>query len=276
MKNLFILGGHPKDYNEEFVYLLGGCNYGDMKQGKLGCGYCFLSEESKDGKHGRYFTTKEIVDRFENEDLNVIRYSGGEPTLAIEHWQDVLQEIENRGLKAFVQVDSNITTMPFLKDFLGEKKLDDTLERIGSYKNTGVLACFKGITPENFNVNTGVDPKFFDSQFDMAEKLVDSGIKTYFHMINVYPEEKVPQFLEKIERIFGRNGVLNTHLLGIMAYWPEEVTTPERLKKKREALERRGFKIYANDLHIEDAIDSFLVDNYGKHYKETYRPGLKI
>jgi sulfatase maturation enzyme AslB (radical SAM superfamily) len=135
------LGGDPRKYSKVFTIQLSGCDFD--------CNYCYVPKQINiaNPELGKYFSAKEMVSFFlsakakSKEPMNVIRISGGNPTIVPEIIVDVYNEIKKQNLDVYLWVDSNLSTSKYLEG------LKNNLKNILNQKNVGVVGCFKGCSP---------------------------------------------------------------------------------------------------------------------------------
>lgn len=263
-------------YCEPFIYQLKGCN--------IHCPYCFVDDFNKNGKFdngARFFSIPEIVDEFGKErekrvkeglnHIYRIRASGGEPTLVPEQWLSMLQEIEKRNLgdKIHFQSDTNLTTGYFLDELEEKGEIEKNIfEKIGQYRNFGLLCSFKGTDVENFVKNTRANPQYFYSLPHSFEKFVKAGIDAYPFLYNPNPKT-LENFLEELARTFGENVYLKTWVLPLKMYEPIRA----RLGEKASAYESEW---KSNFLKSEEKMRELLQKKFGIEYKKQLRVGIQL
>jgi hypothetical protein len=139
--------------------------------------------------------------------------------------------------------------------------------KLGDYKNLGILACYKGINPENYTHNTGAIPEGYEKQFKARKLLEDLELVTYDNTINPHPVSDIPRFLDDMKARFGPDAAKNVHNYEVKVYKPTE--------DNMAASEAKGapFTIYPKE-EIEQAFDDYLRENDGVGYKEVLRPTL--
>lgn len=260
-----------KPYTEVFIYQLKGCN--------LQCQYCFVDDSNKDGKinnGARYFSIVEIVDEFEDENerrqsegrlpLRRIRASGGEPTLIVEQWIQLLEELEKRKLtnKIHLQSDTNLTTGHFINELMEKGELDKNIfYKIAEYKNFGLLCSFKGTDRINFQENTGIHPRFFDEQIYSFKKLTKSGINAYPFFYNPNPDS-LEIFLNKLANEVSEEIYLKSWIFPLKVYEPVR----ERLGGKSLLYEREWKENFEK---AEEKMREILQKKFGLEYKKSLR-----
>ncbi|MBU4456164.1 MAG: 4Fe-4S cluster-binding domain-containing protein [Nanoarchaeota archaeon] len=269
--------GQQEDFNEVFIYQLKGCN--------VNCNFCFVDRFNNNGaeSHGaKFFSVEELVDSFaekkkkkkkEGIKLNVLRPSGGEPSLVPEQWLAILQELDKRGLSSevYLQSDTNLTTGHMLEQLMDKGELDKCiLNKIAEYDNFGLLSCFKGTDPERFTENTQCNPKFFEEQFYSYNLFANAGIAIYPHIVN--PNSKsLEMFADMFAADHGEEAYKLLHLFSIGPYGPV-----------KSRLERRG-EMYAlakiqewreNYAAGEEVLENLLQNKFGIAYKDAHRPDI--
>lgn len=233
------LGGDPRDYNKVFTIQLAGCDYD--------CNYCYVPKELNVANPalGGYFSAKEIVDHFlaakerSAEPMNVIRVSGGNPTIAPEIIVDIYNEIVLRKLNVYIWVDSNLSTFKYLE------KLGGKIKEVLKQKNVGIVGCFKGIDEEDFSLITGVIPENYAAQFETARWFMGCSADFYVYLpalaYGKNIETKMRRFIERLRQI-NKNLPLRVEVLEILDY-PWAKLNFERSEKLGRGLPKTDQKI---------------------------------
>ena len=233
------LGGDPREYSKVFTIQLSGCDFD--------CNYCYVPKQINiaNPELGKYFSAKEIVSHFlsakENskEPMNVIRISGGNPTIIPEIIVDVYNEIKKQNLDVYLWIDSNLSTPKYLE------KSKEKLKNILNQKNVGVVGCFKGVCKEDFSLLTGAESEYYQKQFETAKWFLERGTDFYVYLpALVYKnniEEKLTIFVERLREI-DKNLLLRVEVLEIIDY-PGAKLNFERAKKLGRPLPETDQKI---------------------------------
>jgi len=220
----------PRNYNKIFVVQLSGCTYA--------CNFCYVPPEINlaNPSFGKFFSPKEIVDYFlsakskSKESMNVIRISGGEPTLTPEIIIDVYNEIEKRDLDIYLWVDTNLSMTNYLE------KLESDLKSVMKRKNVGVVGCFKGVCKEDFYMLTGAEQKFYENQFEAAKIFLNWKTDFYVYLpALVYAddtEKKIKGFIERLREL-NKNLPLRVEMLIIKNYPGAVINIQEKTKQGR-------------------------------------------
>ncbi len=268
------MGGKPEDWNEVYIYQLKGCN--------VACPFCFVDRCNNDGKDrdgAKYFTTKGIVDAFTHtrEDklrqgvsINVLRASGGEPSLVPEQWLWTLQELKSRGLsdKVYFQSDTNLTTGTALRQWMDQGKLSrNILDDVAEYGNFGLLSCFKGTDPATFAQNSGCDASAFDEQFESYRLFIRAGVKTYPHVVNPNPDT-LESFMDRLAKEHGDQMYGMVHIFSIGMYGPVK----DRIQKRGTDADKAAAQWRDNYAKGVEVMDRLCQKHLGVGYKRTSRP----
>ena len=211
----FRLGGDTRNYSKVFTIQISGCDFD--------CNYCYVPKQINvaNPELGRYFSAKEIIDYFlsakekSKEPMNVVRISGGNPTIIPEIIVDIYNEIKNQGLDVYLWIDSNLSTPKYLEN------LEGNLKNILNQKNVGVVGCFKGTCKEDFSILTGAEPKYYQRQFETAKWFLEHRADFYVYLpALIYEgniEEKLTMFIERLREL-NKNLPLRVEILEIIDY----------------------------------------------------------
>jgi uncharacterized Fe-S cluster-containing radical SAM superfamily protein len=171
------------------------------------CWYCFVDSNSLRGnlKHASFLTCDEMLDLYLNQDNppKVLDLTGGQPDLTPEWVFWMMEAIIKRGLenKIFLWSDDNLSN-----DYLRTYLTEDQIHFMAIYKLYSRVCCFKGIDERTFSLNTNADPKLFENQFLLSERLLNLGFDLYFYLTLVSPtitdyKSVIPRFLDRIQKV---------------------------------------------------------------------------
>ena len=206
--------GDPRNYNKVFVAQVSGCTYS--------CNFCYVPPEVNvaNPRLGKFFSPQEIVDCFlstrkkSKEPMNVIRITGGEPTIVPEIIIDIYDEMEKRGLNesTYLWIDTNLSTTKYIE------KLENDLKNIMQKINVGVVGCFKGVCKEDFSMLTGARQEFYENQFKSTKLFLKWKTDFYVYLpALIYEnnvEQKIKDFIKKLKEI-NKNLPLRVEMLEI-------------------------------------------------------------
>lgn len=195
------LNKDPRLFSNVFTVQLAGCDYK--------CLYCYVPYRINQNKHqqkGKYLSADEIVDSFleikknSSLPLNVLRISGGNPTIVPEIIIELVEIVRRKKLAdVYIWIDSNLSNSHYMK-ILGK----DFISAIAS-PNVGIVGCFKGICSDDFEGLTGCSKVDYEEQFKTASFLLSSGCDFYIYLpsltyLNNY-EEPLKRFALRLFEI---------------------------------------------------------------------------
>jgi uncharacterized Fe-S cluster-containing radical SAM superfamily protein len=271
-------------YDLPLIYQIMGCNFHDgAKTG--GCLQCFVDDKSNvpNQKRGIWLSAENVVYTFEtvnkSQGIKVIRVSGGEPTLILDHILAVCEKLARRShpQPVLLQFDTNLSTGRLMEYFEQERIfVPNILEEIAGY-DPGVLVSIKGTTDQNLRENTQ-SAMTIDDQIYALKMFVKAGIDIYPFIYN--PDAShLKEFMEKMESIF-ENFLLKSRVFMTKIYSP----TKERIanmaaKKGIDPDQLLG--LYAEDWTANyyrscEILNEMLMERYGLAYKSYERCGIKI
>ena len=255
------MNGDPRKFSKVFTIQLAGCDYD--------CNYCYVPKELNvaNPKLGKYFSAEEIISHFltaqENskEPMNVIRISGGNPTIIPEIIIDIYNEIKKREINVYLWIDSNLSTPKYLEN------LGDEIKNILKQKNVGVVGCFKGTDKNDFAIITGTEAEYYEKQFETTKWFLDCGTDFYVYLpALVYGnniEEKLRTFIERLRKP-NKNLPLRVEMLAIIDY-PWAKLNMDRAEKLGRALPKTDQRIIL-DLWYNKLLPQF----YGQEELDKY------
>ncbi|MDP3051964.1 MAG: radical SAM protein [bacterium] len=270
-------------YDLPLIYQVMGCNFHDgTKTG--GCIQCFVDDKSNvpNQKRGVWLTPYSVVHTFmsakKSHGTRVLRISGGEPTLVLDHILYVCEEWGRRlPYPVLLQFDTNLSTGRLIEHFEEEKIFPkNILQKIATY-NPGVLVSIKGATDQNLQENIQ-SRMTIDEQIDALKMFVEARIDIYPCMYN--PDaDHLREYMERMESIF-ENFLLKTRVFMTKIYSP----TMERIanmaeKKGIDSEQLLGLYVAdwtANYYRSCEILNEMLMERYGLAYKSYERPGIKI
>ena len=210
-------------YDMPLMYQIKGCNYHNGDE-VGGCVYCFVDNKSNSGDRtdGVYLGVKNIVDTlkimYEKRGTRVIRTSGGEPTLVLDHLLQLYRYMRKRGINPILaQFDTNLSTGRLIEKFekagIYEKHI---LEKIAEF-DPKVLVAFKGTSDASIKQNVQADCDV-ETQIYSLRKLVKAGIDVYPYIYNPDPNT-LESFVDKLMENF-ENILLRLQIMPLKLYTP--------------------------------------------------------
>lgn len=214
------------------------------------CWFCFVDESLLSAKldNSKFFTVDELFDLYFKENIQpkVIDLSGGQPNLAPEWLYWTIEKIHNMDRDdLYIWSDDNLSNYYYWK-YLS----DDQRKFISTFKNHGRVGCFKGFDSNSFAFNTTADPKYYDNQFDIFDRLLNEGIDMYAYAIfTAIPSHQVRKsikiFVDRLQKIH-YNLPLRTIPLEIVSY------EPMKARVRKEYLDAIEFQYIVHDCWLEE------------------------
>lgn len=109
------------------------------------------------------------------------------------------------------------------------------------------MGCFKGFDSESFSFNTTADPKLFEQQFVLMNRLVRAGFDVYGYATFTSPtdkniDQKMSDFVDQLQERVHPNFPLRTVPLRISVFTP----TAARVRSEQEgSLQIQGLAVAA-------------------------------
>jgi uncharacterized Fe-S cluster-containing radical SAM superfamily protein len=144
------------------------------------CWYCFVDFDllKGDETHSSFLSSDELIDLYlkEQNPPSMIDLSGGQPDLTPEWIPWVMESLVKKDLqnKVYLWSDDNLSN-DYLWKYLTSAQIDTML----NYKLYSRVSCFKGIDEKSFALNTKADPRLFINQFNLCQRLIETGFDLY-------------------------------------------------------------------------------------------------
>jgi len=177
----------------------GGIATGDVVGCNLRCKFCWSWRYSYYTNKGSFYKPAEVFEKLvsiaERCGYRYVRLSGGEPTIAREHLLELLKLIDETRFTFILETNGLLIGY------------DESYARdLAKFDNIVVRVSFKGTTPEEFELLTGAERRFYEYQFRALENLLNAGLKPGrdFYaaaMLSFSPEENIKAFLHRLASI---------------------------------------------------------------------------
>lgn len=169
------------------------------------CWYCYVPFELLAGKpkHSSWMTANQLLDLClrDCELPLVIDLTGGQPDLTPEWILWMIDAIDERNLSSSIYLwsDDNLSS-----DFFWRFLTDDQICRLSSYRNYGKVCCFKGFDQDSFSFNTGTRGVPMRTQFDLMNRVLDTGIDVYAYVTLTSPsieslQDRMSVFVDRLQ-----------------------------------------------------------------------------
>jgi len=177
----------------------GGIATGDVVGCNLRCKFCWSWRYSYFTDKGFFCKPREVFEKLvsiaEKRGYKYLRLSGGEPTIAREHLLEILKLVDETNYTFILETNGILIG----SDYSYAKEL-------ARFNNIVVRVSFKGTTPEEFELLSGADKRFYEYQFKALENLLNAGFKPGrdFYaaaMLSFSPEDNVKSFLRRLSQI---------------------------------------------------------------------------
>ncbi len=297
------------DFNPPFITQLAGCNFHDGSS-KGGCFYCFVDDKSNDGKPGpgkvwlhpidaveSMIVAREKVSKFYekvpeqvkqqwfleqdykmNIALRVFRFSGGEPTLALDWALSAWRYIEHRSLNFVGQIDSNLSTGRVVEKFEAEGIYEShILEKLAQYP-IKILTAIKGTDEANLQRNVQSYTTMQAQEYSI-KMFLKAGFEIFPQIYNPNPQT-LEAFLKHMDSQI-ENFSLRVHIGPLKGYGP----TKKRLRtiaitqgQNIDLVLATQNKEWADNYRIasEEIMEKYLQRRYGVGYKDTVRSDVRL
>lgn len=214
------------------------------------CWFCFVDQNllAANTKNSKFFSVDELFELYLKEQIQpkIIDLSGGQPNLTPEWLYWAIEKIQKIGRNdLYIWSDDNLSNYHYWKYLSNNQR-----EVISNFKNQGRVGCFKGFDSNSFAFNTNINPRYYDNQFDIFNKLLNEKIDLYAYVIfTSNPTDKIKEsmriFVDKLQKIH-YNLPLRTVPLEIVSY--ESMKT--RIKQKH--LDAINFQYKVLDSWLEE------------------------
>ncbi|MBW3012695.1 hypothetical protein KY340_00665 [Candidatus Woesearchaeota archaeon] len=283
------------DYNPPFILQVAGCNFHDS-QGIGGCTYCFVDDESNDGKPSRkkeYLSVNDTVDSFviarsrirkfyKEYGLSlmpsVLRMSGGEPTLALDWALNLWRIISKMDFNVVGQIDSNLSTGHLIERFEETGTYEkNILEKLAEHP-IKMLAALKGTDELNLQENAQ-SKTTLEEQLYSLKKLILAGFDVFIQLYNPNPDS-LESFLTRMDKEI-EDFSLKVHIGPLKMYGPNRA----RLQKiaigkglnPEQFIERTASQWKDNYERSCEIIDRYIRKTRGGiGYKDTVRADVEL
>jgi uncharacterized Fe-S cluster-containing radical SAM superfamily protein len=137
---------------------------------------------------GRFYTPKSIADSMislaRKYRLDLLRISGGEPTIGKKHLLQLLDALQNKGYRFILETNG----IPIAYDA-------DYAESLSKYSFVHVRVSLKGCCEEEFAMLTSAKPKDFNLQLTALKNLVNAGVSCHPSVMASFSRRKSLQSL---------------------------------------------------------------------------------
>lgn len=190
-------GQERKYYRIRPARWYGGIVTADCVGCGLLCKFCWVSESVMlhPAEIGRFYTSKKVADRLvalaRKRGLDLLRVSGGEPTIGKAHLLRLLDALQDKGYRFILETNG----IPVAYD-------ESYAANLSRYNFVHVRVSLKGCNEEDFAILTGAKPEGFTLQLKALQYLVDAEVSCHPSvMVSFSPKKKLRSLIQRLERI---------------------------------------------------------------------------
>ncbi len=165
----------------------------------LKCVFCWghLTRDNP-RKHGQFYAPQQVFDEIVKIDgkrgYDMLRVSGGEPTIGREHLLQLLELVEQTRYTFILETNGILIG--------ADKKYAQELSK---YSNLHVRVSIKGCTPNEFSRLTGAKPNGFNLQLNSLKNLLDAGVSCHpAVMLSFSSKENILRLVDELKKIDSR------------------------------------------------------------------------
>jgi uncharacterized Fe-S cluster-containing radical SAM superfamily protein len=137
---------------------------------------------------GRFYTPRKIADGLvalaKKRSLDLLRVSGGEPTIGKPHLLQLLDTLRGKGYRFILETNG----IPIAYD-------ESYAENLSKYGFVHVRVSLKGCNEEEFAMLTGAKPNGFTLQLKALQNLIDAGVSCHPSVMASFSPRKSLQAL---------------------------------------------------------------------------------
>ncbi|MEM3730840.1 MAG: radical SAM protein [Candidatus Bathyarchaeia archaeon] len=190
-------GLEKKYYRVRSARWYGGIVTADCVGCGLLCKFCWVSDAImfRPTSVGRFYTPKELADSLitlaRKKGLDLLRISGGEPTIGKTHLLQVLDALNGKNYRFILETNGIL---------LG---FDESYPKsLSKYKFVHVRVSLKGCDEKEFSTLTNAKPHGFDLQLKALQNLLGSGVSCHPAVMASFSNEaKVKSLIKRLKEI---------------------------------------------------------------------------
>jgi len=183
-------GQERKYYRIRPARWYGGIITADCVGCGLLCKFCWVSDAVmlRPADAGRFYTPRKIADGLvalaKKRSLDLLRVSGGEPTIGKPHLLQLLDALQGKGYRFILETNG----IPIAND-------ESYAENLSKYGFVHVRVSLKGCNEEEFAMLTGAKPNGFTLQLKALQNLIDAGVSCHPSVMASFSPRKSLQAL---------------------------------------------------------------------------------
>jgi len=162
----------------------------------LKCVFCWghLTRDNP-WKHGKFYAPQQVFDQIvkiaKKRGYDMLRVSGGEPTISRDHILQLIELVEQTRYTFILETNGILIG--------ADKKYAQELSK---YSNLHVRVSIKGCTPNEFSRLTGAKPNGFNLQLNSLKNLLDAGVSCHpAVMLSFSSKENILRLVDELKKI---------------------------------------------------------------------------
>ena len=193
-------GQEKKYYRVRPARWYGGIVTADCVGCGLLCKFCWVSDAIMfhPADFGRFYTSRKIADNMvalaRKRGLNLLRVSGGEPTIGKPHLLRLLDNLRGRGYRFILETNG----IPIVCN-------ESYAENLSKFHFVHVRVSLKGCSEEEFAMLTGAKPEGFIMQLKALQGLMDAGVSCHPSvMVSFSTRKNLQMLIQRLRQISPR------------------------------------------------------------------------
>ena len=193
-------GQEKKYYRVRPARWYGGIVTADCVGCGLLCKFCWVSDAVMfhPADFGRFYTPRKIADNMvalaRKRGLNLLRVSGGEPTIGKPHLLRLLEELKGKGYRFILETNG----IPIACD-------ESYAENLSSFHFVHVRVSLKGCNEKEFAILTGAKQEGFTLQLKALQSLMDAGVSCHPSvMVSFSSRKNLQTLIQRLRRMGSR------------------------------------------------------------------------
>ncbi|MEM2420042.1 MAG: radical SAM protein [Candidatus Bathyarchaeia archaeon] len=190
-------GQERRYYRIRLARWYGGIVTADCVGCGLVCRFCWVSDvvTSRPAEVGKLYTPRQVAESLESLarkcGLDLLRISGGEPTIGKEHLLAVLDNLKGKGYRFILETNG----IPIAYE-------EDYARRLAKYGFVHVRVSLKGCSEEEFARLTGAKPEGFKLQLEALRRLVEAEVSCHPSVMTSFStKESFRSLMERLNQI---------------------------------------------------------------------------
>jgi len=161
------------------------------------CRFCWVSDTviNRPCDVGTFYTPRKVAESLvslaKKCKLDLLRLSGGEPTIGKQHLLGLLENLNGKGYRFILETNG----IPIAYD-------ENYAESLAKYRFIHVRVSLKGCNEEEFALLTGAKPEGFTLQLKALENLANANVSCHPSvMASFSPQKNLQSLIERIGQI---------------------------------------------------------------------------